>query len=243
MSAYDPFVFPQAPFLSRLQATLGPVWYRKLLNLIQKVPYRWTDSVRAFRRESGLPESKADPLFAGQFSPWGTLALFSSALGAPQPDWHPKTVQTGFCFYDKLSAGSGLKEETEAFLQAGEPPIVFTLGSAAVMDAGAFYTVSADAAGRLGKRAILLTGKDDRNIPGSLPSGVIAVPYAPYSELFARCAVIVHQVGLERRDNRFVRAARSWSFHTDSTSRITPIVWCNAGSEEPSDVSLTQYQT
>jgi UDP:flavonoid glycosyltransferase YjiC (YdhE family) len=196
MSAYDPFVFPQAPFLSRLQGVLGPVWYRKFLSVIQKVPYRWTDSVRAFRREIGLTPSSADPLFAGQFSPFGTLALFSSALGAPQPDWHPKTTQTGFCFYDKLSPGTGLTPEAEAFLQDGEPPIVFTLGSAAVMNAGAFYTVSAEAASRLGKRAILLTGKDAGNIPPTLPEGVIAVPYAPYSELFPRCAAIVHQGGV-----------------------------------------------
>lgn len=196
MSAYDPFVFPQAPFLSRLQMILGPVWYRKLLNLIQKVPYAWTDSVRAFRQEIGLPPSSADPLFAGQFSPYGTLALFSSALGAPQPDWHPKTTQTGFCFYDKLAPGSGLTPEIEAFLQAGEPPIVFTLGSAAVANPGAFYTVSANAAAQLGRRAILLTGKDESNIPANLPAGVIAVPYAPYSELFNRCAAIVHQGGV-----------------------------------------------
>lgn len=196
MSAYDPFVFPQAPILSRLQSVLGPVWYRKFLDVIQKVPYRWTDSVRAFRREIGLTPSSADPLFAGQFSPFGTLALFSSALGAPQPDWHPKTTQTGFCFYDKLSPGTGLTPETEAFLEAGEPPIVFTLGSAAVMNAGAFYTVSAEAASRLGKRAILLTGKDTSNIPPTLPEGVIAFPYAPYSELFPRCAAIVHQGGV-----------------------------------------------
>ncbi|MBC8134971.1 MAG: glycosyltransferase family 1 protein [Fibrella sp.] len=196
MSAYDPFVFPQAPFISRLQPMLGPIWYRKLLNVIQKVPYRLTDEVRAFRPEIGLPSSTADPLFAGQFSPFGTLALFSSALGAPQPDWHPKTVQTGFCFYDKLAAGSGLTPETEAFLQTGEPPIVFTLGSAAVMDAGAFYTVSVEAAAQLGRRAILLTGKDASNIPATLPGGVIAVPYAPYSELFGRSAVLVHQGGV-----------------------------------------------
>ncbi len=196
MSAHDPFVFPQAPFISRLQPVLGPVWYRKLLDVIQKVPYHLTDEVRALRPEIGLPTSTADPLFGGQFSPFGALALFSSALGTPQPDWHPETVQTGFCFYDKLSAGSGLTPETEAFLRAGDPPVVFTLGSAAVMDAGAFYTVSADAAGNIGRRAILLTGKDDRNIPASLPEGVIAVPYAPYSELFGRCAAIVHQGGV-----------------------------------------------
>ena len=196
MSAYDPFIFPQAPFISRLQSLLGPALFRRLLNVIQKVPYRWTDSVRAFRSELGLTPSTADPLFAGGVSPFGTLALFSPTLGDPQPDWNPKTTQTGFCFYDKLSAGTGLSPDLETFLTHGDPPVVFTLGSAAVMDAGAFYIVSAQAAAQLGKRGVLLTGKDDRNIPATLPANVIAVPYAPYSELFPRCAAIVHQCGV-----------------------------------------------
>ena len=41
------------------------------------------------------------------------------------------------------------------FLDAGEPPIVFTLGSAAVMDARDFFDESAKAAKLLGRRAVL----------------------------------------------------------------------------------------
>ncbi len=196
LSAYDPFVFPQAAFISALQPAIGVAMFRGLLNLLTKVPYRWTKPVRDFRRTIGLPPSDADPLFDGQFSPYGTLALFASALGLPQPDWPAKATQTGFCFYDKLAAGSDLPPEAEEFLSTGDAPVVFTLGSAAVMDAGRFYEVSNAAARQLGCRAILLTGRDPRNIPASLPAGVIAIPYAPFSQLFPRCAVIVHQGGV-----------------------------------------------
>ncbi|MBC7808041.1 MAG: glycosyltransferase, partial [Akkermansiaceae bacterium] len=34
------------------------------------------------------------------------------------------------------------------------------------------------------------------NTPSALPGAVIAVSYAPYSELFGRCAAIVHQGGV-----------------------------------------------
>lgn len=196
MSAHDPFVFPQAPFLSRLQPILGAANFGKLLKLLLKVGYRWTDAVRELRREIGLPASVADPLFGDCGSPWGTLALFSSALGTPQPDWPQHTTQTGFCFYDKLVAGNTLSPELVAFLDAGEPPIVFTLGSAAVMDAGAFFTESMKAAQLVESRAILLTGKDPANIPANLPPAILAVPYAPFSELFPHCAVLVHQGGV-----------------------------------------------
>ena len=64
--------------------------------------------------------------------------------------------QTGFCFFDEATDGAGttslLPPEVEAFLQAGPPPLVFTLGSAAVYVAGRFYEESARAAIQLGRR-------------------------------------------------------------------------------------------
>ena len=196
MSAHEPFVFPQAPFLARLQPLLGTANFGKLLKLLLRVGYGWTDAVRELRREIGLPADRADPLFGRFASPFGTLALFSSVLGKPQADWPTNTTQTGFCFYDKLAAGSTLAPELAAFLASGDPPVVFTLGSAAVMDAGAFFVESARAAQALGKRAILLTGKDPTNIPANLPPGVMAFPYAPFGELFLHGAVLVHQGGV-----------------------------------------------
>jgi UDP:flavonoid glycosyltransferase YjiC (YdhE family) len=62
---------------------------------------------------------------------------------------------------------------------------------------GDFFRESAEAARRLGRRAVLLTGRDPRNQPvGELPAGVIAVPYAPHAAVFPRAAVVVHQGGI-----------------------------------------------
>ncbi len=131
-------------------------------------------------------------------APACVLALFSEVLGAPQPDWPPQAVQTGFAFFDRQD-GRGLDPDLSRFLDAGEPPIVFTLGSSAVMDAGRFYEESVAASRRLGRRAVLLIGElaADRNRPRDpLPEGVAAFGYAPYSELFPRAAAIVHQGGV-----------------------------------------------
>ena len=86
--------------------------------------------------------------------------------------------------------------ELARFLDAGPPPLVITLGSSAVVDAGPFYEHSVAAAKRLGRRAALLVGKNPRNRPASLPEGIVAFAYAPYSELFPRAAAIVHQGGI-----------------------------------------------
>src|SRR5437899_11929132 len=64
------------------------------------------------------------------------------------------------------------------------------------MVAGDFYVESAAAAAELGRRAVMLVGRDPRNLPErTLPAGVIMAEYAPFSELFPRAAAIVHQVG------------------------------------------------
>jgi UDP:flavonoid glycosyltransferase YjiC (YdhE family) len=102
-------------------------------------------------------------------------------------------VQPGYVFYDQEEAQSGLRPELEVFLQAGEAPIVFTLGSTAVHAPRTFFKQSAEAARILNRRAVFLTGQNPP--PSAMSSKSIAVPYAPFSELFPRAAVVVHQGG------------------------------------------------
>ncbi|HKN75546.1 MAG TPA: nucleotide disphospho-sugar-binding domain-containing protein, partial [Candidatus Acidoferrum sp.] len=157
----------------------------------------WTQPWHELRRELGLSASAHDPMFEGQFSPALTLAMFSPVLASPQPDWPPNTRVTGFSFYDRDNDSGSLVPALSAFLDAGEPPIVFTLGSSAVMNAGSFYTDSMEAARRLGRRAVLLIGRDPRNRPfGPLPDGMTVLDYAPFSELLPRAAAVVHQGGV-----------------------------------------------
>ena len=74
---------------------------------------------------------------------------------------------------------------------------MFTLGSAAVLAAGQFYEISARAAMDLGVRAVLLIGTDPRNRPQTkLPDSICVAEYAPYSGLFSRSSLVVHQGGV-----------------------------------------------
>lgn len=83
----------------------------------------------------------------------------------------------------------------DAFLATGDPPLVFTLGSAAVHIADDFYAESLKAARLLGRRAVLLVGPQGDTGVADGPD-VIAVAYAPFSTLFPRAAAIVHQGGV-----------------------------------------------
>jgi UDP:flavonoid glycosyltransferase YjiC (YdhE family) len=88
-----------------------------------------------------------------------------------------------------------MPEDLTKFLDAGEPPIVFTLGSAAVMDARDFFEESAKAAGILNRRAVLLYGIFNEP-PKTTDGNIVAFDYAPYSRIFPRAACVVHQGGV-----------------------------------------------
>jgi UDP:flavonoid glycosyltransferase YjiC (YdhE family) len=193
-SVYDPPVLPPAQFLSKLRF-LGP-WLHRVVFWCARLSVRsWSKPWHRLRAEIGLPPTSQDPLFEGAHSPWLVLSLFSKLLAAPQADWPPQSVITGFPLYDQ-DGEAGLPAELLRFLDGGPPPVVFTLGSSAVKDAGLFYEQSAAAAKMLGRRAVLLVGKETQNRPRELPEGVVAFDYAPYSELFPRAAAIVHQGGI-----------------------------------------------
>jgi rhamnosyltransferase subunit B len=88
-----------------------------------------------------------------------------------------------------------MQPELEDFLKVGEPPIVFTLGSAAVMDARDFFEQSAEAAKILDRRAVLLYGFFN-DPPLGLNENILGLQYAPYSRIFPRAACVVHQGGV-----------------------------------------------
>jgi len=165
---------------------------RALMALARRITRPWMAPVVALRAELGLPPA-GDPLYEGQFSPHGNLALFSRVIGEVQPDWPARTTVTGFPFHNRAIA---MPAELAAFLDSGEPPIVFTLGSAAVNAAGRFFEESARAAAALGRRAVLLVGQTPSNRPAALPPAVLAVESAPHDQLFPRAAVVVHQGGV-----------------------------------------------
>jgi rhamnosyltransferase subunit B len=201
-SAYDPPVFPLFPHIKVLYR-FGP-WVGKLLmRFAGLVTRNWSEPVKRLRTELGLP-SGGNPLFEGQFSPELVLGLFSQILAKPAPDRPRNTRITGFLFHDEgadrlVETGAENPDSLEAlesFLNSGPPPVVFTLGSSAALAAGDFYRASAEAAGMLGIRAVLLVGKDPRNVPDGLTDDIAVFKHIPYSKIFPRAAAVVHQGGI-----------------------------------------------
>ncbi|MGA7858540.1 MAG: glycosyltransferase [Terracidiphilus sp.] len=193
-SAFDPPVLPPFPKLAKADKVKG---FGRLIKRVARFASRkWPQPIYDLRHELGLQKG-ANPLFDAKHSPQLVLAMFSSVLGTAQKDWPANTLITGFCFYDSDAGNAALPAHLEKFVAAGSPPVVFTLGSAAVLAAGDFYEVSAKAAQRLGIRAVLLIGTDPRNrLKEKLPDSICVAEYAPYSALFSRAALVVHQGGV-----------------------------------------------
>jgi UDP:flavonoid glycosyltransferase YjiC (YdhE family) len=165
------------------------------LGLARLVTREWGAPIGVLRAELELRPTPQS-LLSDRFSPLLNLALFSDVLGSPQPDWPPNTVQTGFLFYDRPLEGPAVGPDLrlEEFFRAGAPPVVFTLGSAAVMDAGRFFEASAAAARQLRIRAVLIMGQNTP--PTGDSTDLFTCDYAPYSQVFARAACVVHQGGV-----------------------------------------------
>lgn len=192
LSAHDPFVPPSAQWLKHLRF-LGSGFHGLMFVVVRRLINSWFKPYREFRRELGLDENH-NPLFEGK-SKLLNLAMFSKVLGVPQPDWHRPTLQSGFCFYDGQNDLGKMPEKLTEFLADGDAPIVFTLGSAAVLDAGNFFEESAKAARILGRRAVLLYGVLNEP-PQETGENIAAFDYAPYSEVFPKAAAVVHQGGI-----------------------------------------------
>ena len=148
--------------------------------------------LNAFRAELGLPPHRR---WMGGWihSPDLVLCLFPEWFAQPQPDWPPNLALTDFPLADADDAPR-LAPEIEAFLAAGPPPVVFTIGTGMAFGRR-FFEASAEACRRLGRRGILLTKFADQ-VPPGLPAGVAHFDYAAFEPLLPRSAALVFHGGI-----------------------------------------------
>ena len=194
-SVFDVPVLSGVPFTTFLEK-MGPAANRIFIRLVKSASHIWCRPIYRLRANLGLAPGE-HPIFKAQYSPMLVLAMFSDLLAQPRTDWPPNTRITGYAFYDTEVERGDSFSQLEKFLNAGPPPVVFALGSVAVYRAGNFYHKAVKAAQMLGRRAVLVVGRETDNLPAEkLPSEIIAIDYTPYSELFPKAAAIVHQGGI-----------------------------------------------
>jgi rhamnosyltransferase subunit B len=195
-SAYDP---PRAPDFRLLRGApagwMGLRWNRAIYRVMRAVlRRRYAAPIDAARAAHGLPPSPNALMMDFARPSALTVCAYSAVFGPLQPDAPSNCVVTGFPVFDSCDGNiEPLDPALEAFLAAGPPPIVFTLGSFAVYAPGGFYGAAVSAARALGMRAVMLVG--DRAAIHTTPD-IHVTAYAPHSALFPRAAAIVHHGGV-----------------------------------------------
>ena len=169
---------------------------RGILKLLIRPTSSWLTPITELRARVGLPPSSKNALVEG-FSPEGTLALFPAAFAAPKPDWPARVHQIGFPLYD-VETTSELSPAVQQFLEQGPPPVIFTLGTAIIRMETNYFEVAYEAIKHVGLRGIFLVGKTPRRIPPAAMTDpqICITDYEPFSRLFPKGQVIVHQCGI-----------------------------------------------
>jgi len=185
--AHDPPVLPSG------RKPGGPLWWRRaFIGLLDKTLMRATvgKALNAVRGELGLPLWKRD--FMGSYVAADlNVCLFPSWFAAPTPDWPDGARQFGFPIEPSSEEVSA---ELSAFLEGGEPPLVFTPGPAGYQHSDEFFVEAADACTRLGRRAVFVTRGLELRTPA--PDLVHVCDYAPFHRLFPAASLVVHHGGI-----------------------------------------------
>ena len=128
-------------------------------------------------------------------SPDLVLGLFPDWFARPETDWPAHMHLVGFPAGDPADAPDTLRDDAglDAFLDAGPPPIVFTLGTAMAF-ARRFFEASVEACRLSGRRGLLFTQFPEQLPP--LPDTVRHCRFAPFPRVLPRTAGLVHHGGI-----------------------------------------------
>ena len=194
------------------------VMYRIMDFLLDRVLY---DPTNEFRQAHGLPPVRR-LMKDWWLSPQRVVGLWPDWFCAKQPDWPECVRLTGFVLHE-MSPTADRDPAVESYFSDGEPPILFTPGTA-MRHAHDFFVAAAEVCRHIGRRGVLVTPHTEQ-IPSRLPDMVTHFPYVPFREYLARSAAVVHHGGI----GTCAQAMLSCLLTTDSgiTNRLkrpTPMV-------------------
>jgi rhamnosyltransferase subunit B len=195
LSRYDPPTISNSKVgmsISSMMPGMVQLGYRAAASLTSS----WMKPVEQLRKSVGLPPSRYHPLMESS-SRYGTMGWFPQALVAPQPDWPSNLSITGYPFLKGENGEPVIRnDELDHFLRERRP-IIFTLGSTAVLQPDAFYTISSEVSQKLGVAALLIgASSQGRDSERRYSSDVRTISYLPYDYAFPFSRVVVHHGGM-----------------------------------------------
>lgn len=186
-SAYDCPLFIEE--MAWLMA--APVWVKRAFFwTVDRVLWNLARTpLNEFRKTLGLPPIRSFYDDALQGSE-GVGALFPDWFAAPQPDWPKGIRQFGF---PVKSTRHPLPTDLAEFLESGEPPVVWTHGSAN-FDIEHFQAAALRISAELGVRCLLISL--DAPKAKELPATAFHASHVRFEDLFPHCRAAVHHGGI-----------------------------------------------
>lgn len=126
-------------------------------------------------------------------APNGVVVLCSGAYEPVAPDWPSNVEMAGFVRFDQPAA-LGTPDDVAAYLAAGEPPVVITLGASSSLDPDTFWDDAVDVVDELGVRAMFLVARDEHRV-GRLKDRDGVWAYVPLSDVLPHARAVVHHGG------------------------------------------------
>jgi rhamnosyltransferase subunit B len=181
----------KAPFLflpGWLPKPLKRAQYRVLDMLMD---HSFGEAVNALRAEVGL--GAVERIVEGWIhSPDLVLGFWAEWFAPRQRDWPGNVKLMGFNVQE--SGEVAPTEELKKFLDSGEAPIMFTIGSG-MSHGQAFYHACVEVCRRMNRRGVIVT-RNREQLPSALPGSVLHAAYAPFNWLLPKCAAVVHHAGI-----------------------------------------------
>jgi UDP:flavonoid glycosyltransferase YjiC (YdhE family) len=175
---------PRLPSLQYLTNRAGWAVYRRI------VARMFYDDIGALRAERGLPQRR--PGSSAWYQAYDQILLLCSEHYWPRcSDWPDHLAYTGFTVRGDPNAA--LPTGLDAYLDAGDPPVLITLGTSAATNACDAFPLAAEATEVLGLRSLLLVGSE-RNL-NTLHGRADAWTFAPLPAVLPRCQAVVHAAG------------------------------------------------
>jgi len=183
----------------------GGAWLCRAPGFVQDAAYFCVDAIlnktilpplNRFRSELGIPvlhDFYRDALMRAD----GLALLAPEWFAPPQPEW-PENLRQ-FDFPLSNSTPEPLPENLSDWLSSGEPPVLWTHGSANVHLREA-QALARDVTQRIGGRA-LLVGKSTPDF--NLPDTLFHIPQVPFESVFPQCRAVVHHGGIGTTSKAF----------------------------------------
>jgi UDP:flavonoid glycosyltransferase YjiC (YdhE family) len=171
-----------------------PMWFKRTFFRLADwflIDRALKGGLNEFRATLGLPPVDR-VMHRWMHSPRLVIGFFPDWFASRQSDWPPETHLVGFPLWD--SGNAILPQDARDFLEAGEPPVIFTPGSAgATMHR--YFRESVEAVRKLRRRAMLVTNFPEQ-VPSDLPPYVKTFGYLPFSDLLPHAAMLVYHGGI-----------------------------------------------